>query len=85
MSPLSLQASNNLRFKIVEHGSGPYHANYVIGEVVYLHIAEAVMSDSHVDAAKVDAIARLGGPNYTRVNRESIFSLPRPVVPPPKK
>ena len=68
-------------FRIVEHGSGPYHANYVIGEVVYLHIAEAVLTGTRVDAAKLDAIARLGGPNYTRVTEASIFSLPRPVLP----
>ena len=69
-------------FQIVEHGEGPYHANYVIGQVVYLHIAEAVMEGKYVDAAKLDAIARLGGPNYTRVTRESIFGMPRPASPP---
>jgi len=68
-------------FRIVEHGSGPYHANYVIGEVVYIHVAEAVLMNGRVDAAKLDVIARLGGPNYTRVTQESIFGLPRPVLP----
>ena len=69
-------------YKIVEHGEGPYHANYVIGKVVYLHIAEAVMEGKYVDAAKLDAIARLGGANYTRVTRGSIFGMPRPASPP---
>ena len=68
-------------FRIVEHGAGPYHANYVIGEVVYFHLAEAVLAGSHVDFAKLDAIARLGGPQYTRVTRESIFAMPRPALP----
>jgi len=68
-------------FKIVEHGAGPYHANYVIGEVVFLHIAEAVFTGAHVDATKLNAIARLGGPLYTRVTQDSIFSMPRPVLP----
>jgi flavin reductase (DIM6/NTAB) family NADH-FMN oxidoreductase RutF len=67
-------------FKIVEHGAGPYHANYVIGEVVFLHIAEAVFTGNHVDATKLNAIARLGGPLYTRVTQDSIFSMPRPVL-----
>ena len=80
-SPIALECK---LFRIVEHGSGPYHANYVIGEAVYLHLAEAVMTGTRVDAAKLDAIARLGGPYYTRVTRESIFSLPRPVLPPAK-
>jgi flavin reductase (DIM6/NTAB) family NADH-FMN oxidoreductase RutF len=69
-------------FRIVEHGEGPYHANYVIGEVVYFHLAEAVLTNGRVDASKLDAIARLGGPNYTRVTKESIFAMPRPVLPP---
>ena len=68
-------------FRIVEHGGGPYHANYVIGEVVYFHIAEAVLTGGRVDFARLDAIARLGGPNYTRVTAESIFALPRPGAP----
>ena len=34
------------------------------------------------EPAKLDAIARLGGPNYTRVTKESIFGMPRPVLPP---
>jgi flavin reductase (DIM6/NTAB) family NADH-FMN oxidoreductase RutF len=68
-------------FQIVEHGAGPYHANYVIGQVVYLHIAEEVFTDGRVDAAKLDPIARLGGPLYTRVTPETIFNLPRPVLP----
>jgi hypothetical protein len=34
-----------------------------------------------VDATSIDAIARLGGPNYTRVTKESVFSMPRPVLP----
>jgi len=67
-------------FQIVEHGSGPLRANYVIGEVVYFHIDESLMSGNRVDSGAIDAIGRLGGPNYTRVTRESIFSMPRPAA-----
>jgi flavin reductase (DIM6/NTAB) family NADH-FMN oxidoreductase RutF len=70
--------------QIVEHGSGPLHANYVIGEVVYFHIDEALLDGLRVDSGAIDAIGRLGGPNYTRVTRESIFSLPRPSTTAPK-
>jgi len=72
-------------FRIVEHGSGAYHANYVIGEVVYFHIDESLLKGNRVDSGAIDAIGRLGGPNYTRVTRESIFSLPRPTTPGPVK
>lgn len=69
-------------FQIVEHGAGPYHAHYVIGEVVWFHVEESLfVKDLRVDSAAIDAIARLGGPNYTRVTRESVFAMPRPGAP----
>ncbi len=70
-------------FRIVEHGEGNFRANYVIGEVVYFHIAESLLVGPglRVDSAAIDAIGRLGGPNYTHVTRESVFGLPRPVLP----
>ena len=68
-------------FRILEHGSGPYRANYVIGEVLLFHVAETVLVGDRVDAARLDAIARLGGPNYTRVTPDSIFGMPRPAPP----
>jgi len=68
-------------FQIVEHGSGTYRANYVIGEVVYFHIAERLFVNGRIDVAALDAIGRLGGPMYTHVTKESVFSLPRPVLP----
>jgi flavin reductase (DIM6/NTAB) family NADH-FMN oxidoreductase RutF len=68
-------------YRIVEHGEGPFHASYVIGEVLLFHIVESLLTGSRVDSASIDAIGRLGGPNYTRVTKESVFSMPRPVLP----
>jgi len=68
-------------FQIVEHGSGPLRANYVIGEVVYFHIAESLFVKGRIDYAALDAIGRLGGPLYTHVTQESVFKLARPVLP----
>jgi len=68
-------------FQIVEHGAGALRANYVIGEVVYFHIQESLMQGNRVDSTAIDAIGRLGGPNYTRVTKQSVFSLPRPTSP----
>lgn len=71
-------------YQIVEHGEGPYHANYVIGEVVWFHVEESLMTKEwRIDSAAIDAIGRLGGPNYTRVTPESIFAMPRPGAPGP--
>jgi flavin reductase (DIM6/NTAB) family NADH-FMN oxidoreductase RutF len=68
-------------FQIVQHGDGPLRANYVIGEVVYFHIAEGLLNGLRVDSTAIDAIGRLGGPMYTRVTKESVFQLPRPTLP----
>ena len=68
-------------FQIVEHGAGPLRANYVIGEVVYFHIADSLFVNGRIDSAALDAIGRLGGPLYTHVTKESVFNLPRPALP----
>jgi flavin reductase (DIM6/NTAB) family NADH-FMN oxidoreductase RutF len=68
-------------FQIVQHGDGALRANYVIGEVVHFHIEESLFTNGRVDSSAIDAIARLGGPNYTRVTRESVFSMARPPMP----
>jgi flavin reductase (DIM6/NTAB) family NADH-FMN oxidoreductase RutF len=68
-------------FQIVEHGSGPLRANYVIGEVVYFHLAESLFVNGRIDYDALDAIGRLGGPFYTHVTKDSVFKLARPVLP----
>jgi flavin reductase (DIM6/NTAB) family NADH-FMN oxidoreductase RutF len=68
-------------FQVVEHGQGPMRANYVIGEVVHFHIAERLLNGLRVDSGAIDAIGRLGGPMYTRVTKESMFTLTRPTLP----
>lgn len=55
-------------FTIVEHGSGPTAARYVVGEVVRLHVREEAFG----------TIARLGGPDYLDAATGERFSLPRP-------
>lgn len=48
----------------------------VIGEVVGIHIDDAVLTDGFVDVKKLDPIARLGYRDYARV--VETFSLTRP-------
>lgn len=40
----------------------------ILGEVTYIHIDHSLLSDGEVDALKVDAVGRLGGPYYTGVD-----------------
>jgi flavin reductase (DIM6/NTAB) family NADH-FMN oxidoreductase RutF len=74
-SPLAIECR---LFQIVPHGSGPLAANYVIGEVVYFHVAEALMTEEGLDPRRVDYIARMGGDWYAWANAETMFELPRP-------
>ena len=77
-SPLAIECK---LFDVVSHGVGPLSANYVIGEVVYFHIAASLMNDGVFDALTVDYIGRMGGDWYTRGHSEAMFELPRPPKP----
>lgn len=65
-------------YQIVPHGPGPLSANYIIGEIVYFHVAESILHNNQIDATKVDYIGRMGGDWYARAHADSLFELPRP-------
>ncbi len=65
-------------FQIVEHGSGPSAANYIIGEVKYLHFAESIFDGDNIHVENIGYIARMAGDWYTIANKNSMFTLPRP-------
>ncbi|MBM3262596.1 MAG: flavin reductase family protein [candidate division Zixibacteria bacterium] len=74
-SPLQMECR---LFRIVRHGEGPLSANYIIGEVVYFHMAERVWDGDTVDARRIDAIGRMGGEWYCRANEPAMFEMTRP-------
>lgn len=74
-SPLSVECK---LYRVVPHGEGPLSANYVIGEVVYFHVARALLDDGELDARRVDYIARMGADWYARASEESMFEMGRP-------
>jgi flavin reductase (DIM6/NTAB) family NADH-FMN oxidoreductase RutF len=74
-SPLAIECR---LFRVVPHGAGPLSANYVIGEVVYFHVAERLLAAGGLDPRLVDYVARMGDDWYARANGESMFNLPRP-------
>ena len=51
----------------------------VIGRVVGVHIADELFVDGQVDPLRLDAIARLGYDQYTRVSE--VFAMTRPTWP----
>jgi flavin reductase (DIM6/NTAB) family NADH-FMN oxidoreductase RutF len=63
--------------QIVPIGKGPTAANLVIGEVVLIHIDDAVLdARGEVDPRKLRTIARLGGDYYCRTT--DLFEMRRP-------
>ncbi|MGV3720066.1 MAG: flavin reductase family protein [Actinomycetota bacterium] len=74
-SPLAIECR---LFQVAPHGEGPLAANYIIGEVVYFHVARALAPDGVVDARLVDYLARMGADWYARVTPESMLEMPRP-------
>jgi len=47
----------------------------VVGEIVMIHVDDAVVADGKVDAGLLDPVARLGGMEYTKLGER--FAMPR--------
>jgi flavin reductase (DIM6/NTAB) family NADH-FMN oxidoreductase RutF len=66
--------------QIIPTGSGGGAGNLVICEILLMHIDEKILdNDGKIDPFKLDAVARLGGDYYSRVQGESIFKVPKPL------
>jgi flavin reductase (DIM6/NTAB) family NADH-FMN oxidoreductase RutF len=76
-SPISFECRLH---QVICHGEGPLASNYVLGEMLYMHASEDVLTDGHPDNTKLDLIARLGDSWYCTVVN-SLFALPRPEGP----
>jgi flavin reductase (DIM6/NTAB) family NADH-FMN oxidoreductase RutF len=73
-SPVHLECRVN---QFISVGDGAIAANLVIGEVLLIHIDEAVLDPSgRVDPRKLRTIARLGGNFYCRST--DLFEMERP-------
>ena len=63
--------------QIVPLGKGPIAGNLVIGEILVMHIDEAVLDGKgRIDPRKLQTIARLGGDYYCRTS--DLFEMKRP-------
>ncbi len=66
--------------QILETGDQGAAGNLVICEVILMHIQEDILGgDGKIDPWKLDAVARLGGDYYCRVQGDSIFKVPKPL------
>lgn len=66
--------------QIVPTGTEGGAGNLVICEVILMHIKEEVLdAQGKIDPFKLDAVARLGGDWYCRVQGDAIFKVPKPL------
>jgi flavin reductase (DIM6/NTAB) family NADH-FMN oxidoreductase RutF len=64
-------------FQVIRHGGGIGAANYVIGEVVRMHVSTGIWAN----LVDLRLLARMGGPRYLDAEELEIFDLPRPTTP----
>jgi len=63
----------------VSLGTGPGHGTWVIGEIVALHVDEAILGEDGLpDVARMHAVARLGRQEWAELSPEAVFTLARP-------
>lgn len=67
--------------QVVRHGEEIGSANYIVGEVVRIHIRSELWDGEQIIHDAFRPIARLGGSNYLDTQSLEIFSLPRPSGP----
>lgn len=68
-------------FQVVQHGSGPSAACYVIGEIVKFHVSRSVWTGGGIDPESFRPISRMGGPQYLDTKTLELFSIVRPTKP----
>ena len=74
-SPIALECIYNKTVDLVLSSGKTSVNSLVIGEVVNVHIDDAVIVDGNIDMARIRPLARLGYMDYTTV--ENIFAMHR--------
>lgn len=75
-SPISFECTVD---NIVSLGESGGAGQLIIAKVVQIHINKDYLdSQGNIDSEKLDLVARMGGDWYTRVNKESMFKIPKP-------
>jgi flavin reductase (DIM6/NTAB) family NADH-FMN oxidoreductase RutF len=80
--PRVLESPVNMECKvhdIIQVSEKPLGSSVVIGEVVRFHVRDSIIDkDMVIDPQKLNSIARLGGPSYSRTRDR--FDMIRPVI-----
>ena len=68
--------------QILEYGEFPSIQNFVIGEVIRVHVKDEFWADGEIQSSRLKMIGRMGGDSYCRTT--NIFEMKRPVILPKK-
>ena len=75
-SPVSFECVVDNIISLGENGGA---GQLVIAKVVHIHVnSELLDSNNQIDPTKLDLVARLGGDWYSRVTKESMFTITKP-------
>ncbi|MGA2955125.1 MAG: flavin reductase family protein [Thermodesulfobacteriota bacterium] len=80
-SPLLAESPVNMEcrlLQILEYGEFPRINNFVIGEVIQVHVKDEFWGDGEIQSSKLKAIGRMGGDLYCRTR--DVFEMKRPVI-----
>ena len=75
-SPIQLECR---LMQIMEFGTPPRIHNFIVGEILIVHVQDDLLADGVIKVDRVKAIGRLGEDFYCRT--QDIFEMKRPVVP----
>lgn len=64
--------------QVLEYGEFPSIQNFVIGEVIQVHVKDEFWADGEIQSSRLKTIGRMGGDFYCRTT--NIFEMKRPVV-----
>ena len=66
---------------VIETGTEGGAGNLVICEIVRMHIVDEVLdTEGHIDANKIDLVARMGGNWYCRASGDALFEVEKPLL-----
>lgn len=75
-SPVSFECKVR---NVMELGQEGGAGNLVICEVLLMHVKDEVLdANGRIDPLKLDLVARMGGDQYLRMQKEGIFTVPKP-------
>jgi flavin reductase (DIM6/NTAB) family NADH-FMN oxidoreductase RutF len=64
--------------QVLEYGTLPRIHNFIVGEVLRIHVQDALMENGAIRSEKLKTIGRMGGNFYCRTG--DLFEMQRPIV-----